>query len=142
MQHLFVYGSLLFPELIGKLTGKRFYSVPAILKGYKRFAVKGCDYPAIVAVENSNVEGVLLLNVDDKSMGLLTYYEGRDYVKSRIEVNSEKQSYNAVTFIWGNDVMLLEDFDWDQNSFKENLLSFYVDRIAPETASEFRKSDS
>ena len=142
MQHLFIYGTLLFPELVEKLTGKRFYSIPAILKGYKRFAVKGCDYPAIIADIKFDVHGVLLLNVDEKSMGLLTYYEGRDYVKSKVEVISEKQNYDAVAFVWANDIAFLEDFDWNHKSFKENSLSFYIDRVAPETEREFRESGS
>lgn len=139
MQHLFVYGSLLFPELVEKLTGKRFNSVPAILQGYRRLAIKECDYPAIITEAASEVKGILLLNVDKESMRLLTFYEGRDYVESNVEVISEKQNYNATAFVWDNDASFLENFDWDQNSFKENSLSFYIDRVAPETAREFKE---
>ena len=47
MTDLFVYGTLMNPENVKRITGCIFVSEKALIKGYKRFCVKGFDYPAI-----------------------------------------------------------------------------------------------
>ena len=140
MQHLFVYGSLLFPELTEKLTGKTFKSVVAILSGFKRFALKGCDYPAIIPKNSSDVEGLLLLNVDEESMKILTFFEGGEYKKQDVVVTSEKKKYTATAFVWAKSELYPEDFDWDLNTFRKASLQFYLEKVVPETVKEFRTS--
>ncbi len=141
MQHLFVYGSLLFPELVEKLTGKYFVSVPAVLDGYKRFTVKGCDYPAIIHNKKSNVEGRLILNVDNMSLKILTFFEGDEYEKETVWVLTGTKKMEALAFIWRNDLLYLEDFDWNKDSFRESSLSLYLEKIAQETKDEFKSSN-
>lgn len=140
MQHLFVYGSLLFPELTEKLTGKTFKSVVAVLSGFKRFALKGCDYPAIIPKNSSDVEGLLLLNVDEESMKILTFFEGGEYKKQDVVVTSEKKKYTATAFVWAESELCPEDFDWDLNTFRKASLQFYLEKVVPETVKEFRTS--
>ncbi|WP_158865384.1 gamma-glutamylcyclotransferase family protein [Maribellus comscasis] len=141
MQHIFVYGSLLFPELVRKLTGKRFNSVPATVKGFKRFAVKGCDYPAIVPCNDCAVQGLLLLDVDEESVHVLTLYEGEEYSKKEVDVFAGELKYKAIAFVWESDLCYLEDFDWDQNAFRQQSLQNYVANIAPNTERESGNSD-
>jgi gamma-glutamylcyclotransferase (GGCT)/AIG2-like uncharacterized protein YtfP len=139
MQHLFVYGSLLFPELIEKLTGKNFGFLPAVLFGFQRLAVKGSDYPAIVPKVNKKVDGMLVLDVDRKSMKILTYFEGDEYRKEDVVVFSENKTYNATAFVWNENLKFLEKFDWDLFSFRETSLKVYLERVVPESVKEFRK---
>ncbi len=122
MQNLFVYGSLLFPELIEKLTGEKFSLIPAVLHGFRRFAVKGSDYPAIVPEENSKVTGMLVMDVDAKSMKMLAYFEGDEYRKEDVVVVSENKKFNATSFVWNEDLKLLEKYDWDFQKFKKHSL--------------------
>lgn len=68
MTKLFVYGTLLFPEILKNLTGKSFRSIPATLYKYKHCKVTETDYPAIIKNENAKTEGMLLFDVDEKSM--------------------------------------------------------------------------
>jgi hypothetical protein len=50
-KHIFVYGTLLFPEIIKVLTGKELTSIDSILDNYKRFKIIDKEikrpYPAI-----------------------------------------------------------------------------------------------
>ncbi|MBN1986540.1 MAG: gamma-glutamylcyclotransferase [Prolixibacteraceae bacterium] len=138
MQHLFVYGSLLFPELIEKLTGKNFSFLPAVLFGFQRLAVKGSDYPAIVPEVNKKVDGMLVLDVDRKSMMILTYFEGDEYRKDDVVVFSENKNFNATAFVWNENLKLLEKFDWDLFSFRETSLKAYLESVVPKTVKEFR----
>lgn len=48
MMNVFVYGSLLFPEIAEGLSGQKLEWQDATLNGYSRLALKGADYPAII----------------------------------------------------------------------------------------------
>jgi len=143
MEHLFVYGSLLFPELVTALTGKSFFYSPFILNGFKRYRVRGCDYPAIVEETESKAEGLLIENVDKNSMEILTFFEGEEYQKQQITVfNSVKKEITAATFVWIADKNLLENREWSAIEFKRKLLDYYLNEIVPETLVAFRSLNS
>ena len=79
MQHVFVYGTLLFPEVVKGLTGYSFQTIEATLNGYHRCTVKNSDYPAIVKKPGSQVDGKILLNLDNRSYEILRFFEGDEY---------------------------------------------------------------
>ena len=138
MQHLFVYGSLLFPELVTALTGKSFGYMPAILNGFKRYRIKGCDYPAIVEESGAKVEGYLIENVDEKSLQILTFFEGEEYKKRQVVVSGSKERINTIIFVWVGKKELLEERDWDKFEFKQKSLKDYLEKVVPETKAAFR----
>lgn len=137
MQHVFVYGSLLFSEIVSGLTEKSFETKKAVLKDYKRCAIDGCDYPAIIPEKGREVNGVLLMNVDKQSMDILSFYEGEEYEKTEIELSLNSHTIAAVAFVWKRetDVLLLED--WDKETFKNESKQFYIREVVPATVKEF-----
>lgn len=139
MQHIFVYGSLLFPEITKKLTGKSFKTLPATLEGYKMSCVKGCDYPAITQQEGSKTVGLLIENTDDLSLSIISFYEGDEYEKRPVTVNSDGKSVTALTFVWVNKNDLLDDEDWDFQHFEKTSLEYYLNEVIPETLEEFHR---
>lgn len=126
MQNLFVYGTLLFPEILNKITGREHHSVKAVLKDYRRFAVKDCDYPAIIEQKNGMVIGNLILNVDDVAMNLLSGFEGDEYVKREVEVLADNKKIKAVVFVWCDGRVKLSESDWDENFFRQNGIGNYI----------------
>ncbi|HKI88295.1 MAG TPA: gamma-glutamylcyclotransferase family protein [Draconibacterium sp.] len=142
MPHIFVYGSLLFPELLTALTGNSFIYSPAILYGFKRFRVKGCDFPAIIEETRSKTEGLLIENVDEKSMEILSFFEGDEYREEKVTIFISDKEITAITFIWGADKSLLVNRDWDANEFKNKSLDYYLDKVVPETLVAFRSQHS
>lgn len=142
MQQLFVYGTLLFPEIFEKLSEKKFETIPAIIRGFIRKRIFGCDYPAIVESLNSEVKGLLVRNVDEKTMQLLTFYEGDEYEKRETEVWIENEKINAFVFVWKNNLDDLEEIDWDENEFRQKHLNTYLNKVIPETTNEFKSRDS
>lgn len=137
MTNVFVYGSLLFPEIPEGLCQKKLQTENAILNGFARFAVKGADYPAVIEKENSNVKGKVLLNLDSRDIDLLTFYEGNEYeiVPVKIELNSG--NINAVVYVWTGGDEFLETFDWDAKRFGNESLEFYRDEVVPATLKEY-----
>ena len=60
MTNLFTYGSLMFPEVIYKLTTRQEYpNAKATLLHFTRRRVKARVYPGITALQGSAVSGVV-----------------------------------------------------------------------------------
>ncbi|HSH20161.1 MAG TPA: gamma-glutamylcyclotransferase family protein [Draconibacterium sp.] len=137
MQNIFVYGTLLSQEIIKNLTGKSFKTSPAVLKGYKKHCVKGGDYPAIIKMKDSNTAGIVIENVDDDSIDILSFYEGDDYEKKFVTVLSNGQSKGVFAFVWRKSAAYLEDREWDFQQFQENSLEIYLNKVVPDTLKEF-----
>lgn len=137
MPHLFVYGSLLFSDLVKALTGRTSNSVPVTLKGYKRCRIKGCDYPAITEEPGSNVDGLLIKDVDFHSMQILMFFEGDEYQPRQVMVFDQDIEITATTFVWIGEKGLLEDKDWDANEFRQKSLQLYMEEVVPQTLVAF-----
>lgn len=132
MHNLFVYGTLQFPGIIKKLTGKSFSASPAILENFKRYCVKYADYPAIVASPGSKTHGHLLEDVDDFSFTKIVLFEGEEYDRIVVPVWVNQRKFAAYVFVWNAETGLLEEKDWDMPQFEENSLDRYIDEIIPE----------
>ena len=139
MTHVFVYGSLLFPEIADGLCGQKLKWENATLIGYSRFALKGADYPAIIKKNNSTVKGKVLLNLDENVIYLLTFYEGDEYGMAPVKVETNSGIVNAVAFVWKAGNEFLENFDWGEGQFKSESLAFYRDKIVPATREEYHR---
>jgi hypothetical protein len=44
---VFVYGRLLLPEVMEAVTGRVLHARPALLRGYARRRLRGCDEPVV-----------------------------------------------------------------------------------------------
>ena len=129
MQNIFVYGTLLSPEITKKLTGKSFETVPASLKGFKIYCVKDCDYPAIVPENGADTSGKIIINVDDIDLIILSLYEGDEYKQRKVKVLCNNKMVDALTFVWviGNES--LENREWDFEGFQRERLDFYLEEL-------------
>ena len=139
MQHVFVYGSLLYPDIVTRLTGKTFEIREASLKNYQRRAVKEADYPAVVQNPGSNVAGKLLLNVDDRSLDVLRFFEGDEYKCAAVEVETKNEKYQACVFVWIGSAEKLEETDWNATLFEAASLADSVRYVIPEVVEEFER---
>ena len=142
MQNLFVYGSLLFSEMLEALTGKIFKTEDAILKDFKRFSVLGEDYPAIEKTPNSKVAGKLIFEMDEHSLSIITFYEGDQYELRKVQVECQNKSIEAYVFCWKQGLEYLDDKEWDMEKFRSESLSFYINEVAPETQKAFEQDQN
>ncbi len=99
--NIFTYGSLMFPEVWTTVVAGYYRSVRARLDGHARFEVRNQTYPGMVAQANSQVAGVLYLEVDDRDLASLDHFEGDDYVRVTLEVASEDgMAHTAETYVY------------------------------------------
>jgi gamma-glutamylcyclotransferase (GGCT)/AIG2-like uncharacterized protein YtfP len=139
MHNIFVYGTLMSELIINKLTGKTFRWQPATLNGYKRFCVKDCDYPAILTDVYSVTKGLLIENLDDLSLDIISFYEGDEYEKKKVTVSIDGKPEAALTFIWVKGEEYLENENWDFRRFENESLDHYLNVVIPQTLEEFYK---
>ena len=99
-QHVFTYGSLMFPEVWNRVVRGRYQSCPARLEGYRRHALTDVSYPAIVAESGAEVEGVLYLDVDAADLARLDAFEGAEYRRAAVPVSTASGTTTAQTYVW------------------------------------------
>ena len=86
MRHLFAYGTLMRSELFRQVAGVRRDGLPGVLNGYRRRAVLGARYPAIVADRGAEVMGLLYPKLPTSAWRSLDRYEGEMYQRLPVSV--------------------------------------------------------
>lgn len=128
-ENLFVYGTLMFPDVYREIVGHYPDYLNASLKGFERKSVLGksikCPYPALV-VGDGVLEGKLIKNVTSSAMVLLDQYEGKEYSRIKVDVVVGNEMISASSYIWNftSDNMLGDV--WDVAKFYEDELSDYL----------------
>ncbi len=126
MHKLFVYGTLQFPEILQKITGKLFVAKPASLNDFKRYKVKNAEYPAIVPKPGAITHGFILENVDEASLKAIDFFEGYSYKKIEVTVLVSTKKVTAYTYVWNSGENSLSEKDWDKKDFEKNYLKYYI----------------
>lgn len=134
---LFVYGTLMFPEIRSVLVNRDFRTFPAVLEGYRRQAVVlsgRVAVPAIVEDEASSVAGLVMGNVDRKSLSVFDIFEGvKDgiYCREHVTVeDGEGRTLGVSTYVPGPAVREMLRGEWDPHLFRKRHLAAYRRRIS------------
>ena len=130
---LFCYGTLQFPEVMERVTGRRFESTPAVLAEFARYRIENAVYPGVIAENGAATEGVLYFDVDSDSLHHLDVFEGAPYVRRQLPVcaaNGETVMAE-VYVIDGQKRTVLTQEPWDKQEFSRFNLQTYLARIKP-----------
>jgi gamma-glutamylcyclotransferase (GGCT)/AIG2-like uncharacterized protein YtfP len=87
--NLFVYGDLMFPEIMQRVCGGTFKSACGEIHGYARFRIKEEVYPGLTDFPDMATDGVIYFDVDPASAAKLDTFEG-DMVE-RVDVNVQTE---------------------------------------------------
>lgn len=135
MTNLFVYWTLMYPEIVFSLTWKNFRSQEAILYNYKRYAVKYWDiskpYPWICPKNNSSVSWYILFDLDDNSLKILDFFEDSEYYRKNEIVIFDWKIINVLVYIWHDSLNKHLFGDWDMTKFENNHLEYYINTKIP-----------
>jgi gamma-glutamylcyclotransferase (GGCT)/AIG2-like uncharacterized protein YtfP len=83
---LFLYGTLLDPDLLAAFTGRAVLLTPATLRGWRRVALPDTRYPTLRRAPGA-VEGVLA-TVDRPTLARRAAYEGPSYRLTSVVVHT------------------------------------------------------
>ncbi len=140
-KNIFVYGSLIFPEVVFALTNRNFKTKNAILKNFKRFKIfdgkKPRTYPAITTFEGNQVKGKILFNVDEESLKIIDLFEPKEcYYRKELKVNFDGKEVLTYTYVWNSkDIEKLKS-EWSAKEFKKKYLNFYLKEVIPKFLQE------
>ena len=130
--NLFVYGTLMFPEIRAAVAGQRLAAPPAMLPGYRREGVRGEAYPAIIRDPRSNVTGCLLRGLGRAALRRIDAFEGPEYVRRlhRVRLLDEagrpgRTAIAACYVIAPAAAHRLDGRPWDPHVFAEGHLDRY-----------------
>lgn len=97
---LFVYGTLQDESLVERLLGRRLRWQPAVLEGYCRTLDASIGYPVVHPLAGASVDGHLLEDVDRDALAALDAYEGREYRRVSVRVQtSDGRTVDAYAYV-------------------------------------------
>ena len=129
---VFVYGSLLFDEVLLALLKRNPSTRPAVLRGFTRYALRGRVYPAIApaseaAGDGGQVEGLLLCDLTAAERSILDDFEDEDYVKTMLDVRAEDGAMvQADAYVWRAEFASELEGSWDCATFRAAHLDEYL----------------
>lgn len=83
---VFVYGTLLVPEMMQVVTGRPHSAVAATAQDYARSFIRDRVYPGIIAESGGRVAGLVYMDVDAQAIERLDYFEGPEYVRQTLPI--------------------------------------------------------
>jgi gamma-glutamylcyclotransferase (GGCT)/AIG2-like uncharacterized protein YtfP len=124
-ENLFVYGTLLFDEVVQWVTGRTVDSVRGTLRGFTRHSIKRGNriepYPAILPNPRGEVEGRILLSLDEGAMGRIDAYEmdPPEYQQQLVSVSCvDGRVLAASTYVAGPALIPFLKGTWDPERFR------------------------
>lgn len=128
--HLFTYGTLTLPEVMEKVTGRRFASDNASLKGYRSFIIRGHSYPGMIHTGDASTSGRVYYDIDDNALARVDTFEGeyyrRETVRPLLEDGTELEAFS---YILADSLhYLLSDKLWSEKEFRKKYLWRYLRR--------------
>lgn len=121
MHDLFTYGTLMCRDIIEALAGPCCEASDAVLRDYRRLAVKNERYPGIIYAEGFTVSGVVYSGIPEEGMRRLDNFEGEMYERTLVEVDLAGGVPKKVfTYVVKDQFRgLLDSEDWNFEEFLE-----------------------
>lgn len=128
MTDLFTYGTLMCDDILSFILGYLPQHKTGILKGHRRLAVRGENYPAIISDPTSAVNGRIYFNLTESDMKLLDNFEGQLYERRCVTVEfGDHTQLLAETYVARTEYKhCLKESDWDFDDFVKNHKSEYL----------------
>jgi gamma-glutamylcyclotransferase (GGCT)/AIG2-like uncharacterized protein YtfP len=129
---LFVYGTLLAPELRRALLGHPLQGQPGILDGFARYRIKHAVFPAICPAPGQRIVGEVLTAVTAADWLTLDRFESDLYARQVVEISlTDGRLVDADTYVINADARhRLSAQCWDYDEFRRDNLARYVTELA------------
>ena len=119
---LFVYGTLLFPEVLQALLHRVPGQSPATAVGWRVVALAGRVYPTLVPGEGS-ASGFLMMDLNGEEWRLLDAFEDEVYELRHLTLLDGRRGW---AYVCDDGSHTLSE-DWDVDQFAARDLAAYVD---------------
>lgn len=119
MSELFVYGTLMFEDIMRSVAGPCRRLGDATLPGHRRLAVRGEHYPGVVEAPGHGVAGVLYGGLSRRALAHLDRFEGAMYrrVTTRVLLPDGQRRQVFTYLVKETHRHHLEPREWDPEAF-------------------------
>ena len=133
--NLFVYGTLMIPEIWHQLTRENNPRDKASLDGFFRSKLKGEVYPGIYKKKGRSVDGMIYYDLSPSAAKKLDMFEGERYRRVKVRVDVNGKSVQAETYALSENFhKLITDEEWNfeefirsgSEHFKNNYFGFRI----------------
>lgn len=120
----------MFDTVRDLLIDDRYRKLEGYVSGYTRLGVRDEVYPGLVASKDSQVDGVVLLDVNRSDIQLLDEFEGEHYCRQGMTVIcGHRQCIHAQAYIFRDEYrFLLTDNEWDADQFCNKDIQTFLSR--------------
>lgn len=131
ISEVFVYGTLIFPQVMEAVTGKVHKGQTAKLHNFAAYKVVGDVYPGIWHLEGVSTDGILYQGISKDELAKLDLYEGEEYNRELLEVETEDgNTHRAWVYTYRPAYRhMLSELPWSAEHFNESELDAYVSKI-------------
>ncbi|WP_188860944.1 gamma-glutamylcyclotransferase family protein [Marinobacterium nitratireducens] len=132
MEKLFTYGTLMVPDVIELVLGRRAGDTArAALPDYGCYRVHERQFPAILAERGHITHGCVYLDLTPAELQRLDGYEGELYDRRRVHVQlPDGATLDVWTYVLRRQYRrLLSPEGWDFEHFVEHQLEFFLHRL-------------
>lgn len=133
-QHVFTYGSLMFPVVWQRVVQASYRSNEATILGFKRVRVRGEHYPALIIDANAlALRGRVYFDVSPDDIARLDHFETNDYMRVSVAVRVDGNSLAAQAYL-ALKPDRLEHLDWSAEEFEQHGLEPFLATYATTNA--------
>ena len=131
---MFVYGTLMFPEVWERVVQTKSWGRPGVLNDYRRFKVNIRDignYPAIVPEKGATVTGLVMYDLTEEQVTQADHFEGvaapsQPYFREQLTIVLDDETVQANAYVAGPGLMEYLGGPWDPIAFRQNELEHYL----------------
>lgn len=125
--NIFVYGTLLYPEVRKALTLANYTTYPGILQNFERYCVKGEIYPAIKEERGKEVAGEVIELVSQRDKDVLDAFEGDEYLLQKVQIHAKSKQIDCYVYVYNPAYYWkMDDMLWKpENVSREEILRKY-----------------
>jgi len=139
---IFVYGTLMAPEVVTTLLRRQPQATKACVEGYIRHPVINHVFPGLIACSQSHkMTGILYQELSPQELKILDWFEDEEYTRIDVTVNlikeDESSNVNTQLYLWTNPLTQLDcSKEWNYQQFRATKLDWYLEHTVRPTRQE------
>lgn len=129
--NVFVYGTLIVPEVMELVSGRAHVHAPGRLEGFARYLLVDRVYPGIVPAADGATEGRVYFDVDADGLARLDWYEADEYDREGLVVEiADGRRVEAETYVIAPEHHgIVSRAPWDEARFRAEHLARFLEHV-------------
>ena len=126
--NIFVYGSLVFSEVMQGVVGRQFIFREGLVRGYARFKLRDEPQAAVIPFPDTSTKGIVYVELDKAAVRRLDAFVGKifDRVEVNVETGNDEWVEAETHVLKVKERKRLSAKPWDENEFRQKHLAKFM----------------